>query len=713
MRSIYSIKFRMLALTGLCLIATLVSVVLLTVHQGNTSSTEIRTQSSDLLEAAARNQLIGNGKAQQARIEKKFSDALMLATQVSIQLGTLRDQFNEGRISAENLRKDMVKSVHQSILANPNLLGLYVAFEPSHAGGDDEKFRGKSEFGSNEIGRFSTYYSRYGGTHFDLTALDENAINGNQPNASGQPMNYWYTCPKSTLKPCLTAPYFDTLNGQTEGLVSLAVPYLERGEFVGVLTVDLSLVDLQVQSESLSQDIYDGKSSVSVVSDSGVVAANSSRPQSAGKKAAQVWPENGDHLQADTFAKGLAAARNNDSYQLLLPFSPLTGSAPWAVKIDVPWNVLMAPSDELSDRLDERKRASTWQIIMFGTVLGALGLIVTALVVHKSVQPLNVITLMIKDIATGDGDLTKRINYSQPNELGDLSSWFNRFLDKLHPLIKDIQTSAQHTLEAATRASAIAQESLANLNAQANEADQVATASTEMAATAQEVARNTASAADAAQESNLAGAQADRIIVSASETITKLSDGMSDNMTEIKALVESSTKISSVLEVIRGIAEQTNLLALNAAIEAARAGEAGRGFAVVADEVRTLARRTQDSVSESQQVIELLQRNTSNVVAAMNESYGLTSATVDEFAQVGQALQQMSLGVNRISNMTLQIATATEEQSNVADEVSGNVSNIRDFTLTLTKKGKELEVVSLHLDRLAKALAEKAGHFKV
>ncbi|WP_373366771.1 MULTISPECIES: methyl-accepting chemotaxis protein [Pseudomonas] len=234
-----------------------------------------------------------------------------------------------------------------------------------------------------------------------------------------------------------------------------------------------------------------------------------------------------------------------------------------------------------------------------------------------------------------------------------------------------------------------------------------------MAATAQEVARNTASAADAAQESNLAGAQADRIIVSASETITKLSDGMSDNMTEIKALVESSTKISSVLEVIRGIAEQTNLLALNAAIEAARAGEAGRGFAVVADEVRTLARRTQDSVSESQQVIELLQRNTSNVVAAMNESYGLTSATVDEFAQVGQALQQMSLGVNRISNMTLQIATATEEQSNVADEVSGNVSNIRDFTLTLTKKGKELEVVSLHLDRLAKALAEKAGHFKV
>lgn len=208
----------------------------------------------------------------------------------------------------------------------------------------------------------------------------------------------------------------------------------------------------------------------------------------------------------------------------------------------------------------------------------------------------------------------------------------------------------------------------------------MATASTEMAATAQEVDRSTASAAEAAHESNIAGSKADRIIVSASQTIHKLWNGMGQNMAQVKKLADSSAKISSVLEVIRGIAEQTNLLALNAAIEAARAGEAGRGFAVVAGEVRTLARRTQDSVTESQLIIEALQQNTSDVVTAMGESHLLTGITVDEFTKVGEALQEMSTGVGKINEMTLQIASATEEQSAVANEVSANVSNIRDFT---------------------------------
>nr|WP_158002039.1 methyl-accepting chemotaxis protein [Pseudomonas fluorescens] len=692
---------------------TLASVVALNAYQGEVSSDEIRTQSSSLLEVAARDQLIGNGRAQQARIEKKFSDAKLLAQQVALQMGTLRDQYSEGRISAGNLRQDMVKSIHQAIAANPAFLGLYVAFEPNQAGGEDEGFKGKTEFGSNEIGRFSTYYSRYGSATFELAALDEKTINGDQPNASGQPMNYWYSCSKSTLKPCITAPYFDTLNGQTEGLVSLAVPYLEKGKYVGVLVVDLSLTDLQEQSEKLSRDIYDGHSAVSIVSDQGIVAANSASASSAGKLASQVWPGNGAQLKAATFTLGLSAAHDLDNFQLLLPFSPIGESAPWAVKIDVPWDTLMAPADKLADQLDTRRRSGMWESIMFGALLGTLGLLLSAIVIHKSLQPLSVITLMIKEIATGDGDLTKRINYRQPNELGELSGWFNRFLDKLHPLIKEIQASAHQTREAATHASAIAQESRVRLNSQASEVDQVATASTEMAATAQEVARSTASAADAAQDSNLAGTQADRIIVNASQTIQKLSNGMSQNMSQVKALADSSTKISSVLEVIRGIAEQTNLLALNAAIEAARAGEAGRGFAVVADEVRTLARRTQDSVTESQQVIEALQQNTSNVVSAMSESHLLTGTTVEEFAKVGEALQQMSIGVGKINDLTLQIATATEEQSNVADEVSANVSNIRDFTQSLALNGQELETVSIHLDQLAKSLEEKVGHFKV
>ncbi|MBK3468173.1 methyl-accepting chemotaxis protein [Pseudomonas sp. MF6776] len=148
-------------------------------------------------------------------------------------------------------------------------------------------------------------------------------------------------------------------------------------------------------------------------------------------------------------------------------------------------------------------------------------------------------------------------------------------------------------------------------------------------------------------------------------------------------------------------------------MEAARAGEAGRGFAAVADEVRTLARRTQDSVAESQLIIEALQKNTTNVVSAMGESHVLTGITVDEFTNVGEAPQQMSTGVGKINEMTLQIASATEEQSAVAEEVSANVSNIRDFTQRLAVDGQEMETVSLHLNKLAEHLEEKVGHFKV
>lgn len=125
---------------------------------------------------------------------------------------------------------------------------------------------------------------------------------------------------------------------------------------------------------------------------------------------------------------GISAARERDNFQLLLPFSPIDGSAPWAVKIDVPWETLMAPANKLADQLDAWRRSGMWQIIMFGALLGILALLLSAVVIHKSLQPLKTITLMIKEIGSGDGDLTKRVNYRQPNELGDLSACFNRFL---------------------------------------------------------------------------------------------------------------------------------------------------------------------------------------------------------------------------------------------------------------------------------------------
>ncbi|MDD1157810.1 methyl-accepting chemotaxis protein, partial [Pseudomonas rubra] len=231
--------------------------------------------------------------------------------------------------------------------------------------------------------------------------------------------------------------------------------------------------------------------------------------------------------------------------------------------------------------------------------------------------------------------------------------------------------------------------------------DQVATASQEMSATAQDVARNAAQAAEAARGADLASREGLSMIRHTTQAIEQLASEMTAGMAEVQHLASRSEQIGSVLEVIRAIAEQTNLLALNAAIEAARAGEAGRGFAVVADEVRNLAKRTQDSVDEIRVVIEGLQQGTREVVDAMHSSHRQAQDSVAQAEQALPALQRIGEAVTVITDMNLQIASAAEEQSAVAEEVNRNVAGIRDVTESLSGQAQESAQISQALNRLA------------
>ncbi|WP_442962990.1 methyl-accepting chemotaxis protein, partial [Pseudomonas sp. PA-3-10C] len=233
---------------------------------------------------------------------------------------------------------------------------------------------------------------------------------------------------------------------------------------------------------------------------------------------------------------------------------------------------------------------------------------------------------------------------------------------------------------------------------QYRQVDQVATASHEMSATAQDVARSAAQAAQAARDADQATRQGLTVIDRTTANIGELAVDMSTAMTQVEGLAANSEQIGSVLEVIRGIAEQTNLLALNAAIEAARAGEAGRGFAVVADEVRNLARRTQESVEETRLVIEQLQTGTSDVVGSMGNSYRQAQGSVEQVGQAVTALRQIGDAVTVISDMNLQIASAAEEQSAVAEEINSNVATIRDVTESLSEQANESARVSQALN---------------
>ncbi|MGH8347911.1 MAG: methyl-accepting chemotaxis protein, partial [Pseudomonas sp.] len=235
---------------------------------------------------------------------------------------------------------------------------------------------------------------------------------------------------------------------------------------------------------------------------------------------------------------------------------------------------------------------------------------------------------------------------------------------------------------------------------QYRQVDQVATASHEMSATAQDVARSAAQAAHAARDADQATRQGLTVIDRTTASIDNLAADMSAAMVQVEGLAANSEKIGTVLEVIRAIAEQTNLLALNAAIEAARAGEAGRGFAVVADEVRNLARRTQESVEETRLVIEQLQNGTQDVVSSMNNSHLQAQGSVEQVGQAVTALRQIGDAVTVINDMNMQIASAAEEQSAVAEEINNNVATIRDVTESLSGQANESARVSQSLNSL-------------
>ncbi|WP_371914062.1 MULTISPECIES: methyl-accepting chemotaxis protein [Pseudomonas] len=248
---------------------------------------------------------------------------------------------------------------------------------------------------------------------------------------------------------------------------------------------------------------------------------------------------------------------------------------------------------------------------------------------------------------------------------------------------------------------------------QFREVDQVATASQEMSATAHDVANSAAMAADAARGADGATRDGLNVIDNTTRLIDELASDMSSAMSQVEGLAASSEQIGSVLEVIRGIAEQTNLLALNAAIEAARAGEAGRGFAVVADEVRNLAKRTQDSVEEIRQVIEGLQNGTRDVVGAMSNSHRQAQDSVSQVEQAVAALKRIGDAVSVITDMNLQIASAAEEQSAVAEEINRNVAGIRDVTESLSSQAQESAQVSQSLNKLANHQQGLMDQFRV
>jgi len=395
------------------------------------------------------------------------------------------------------------------------------------------------------------------------------------------------------------------------------------------------------------------------------------------------------------------------SYAEMLPkWGMMIGTGFWIDGLD-------SQVASMEESVGESLSGAVWGSVTTSVVALVIIVFLALVVVRGIIRPLKSAVTAMSDIASGDGDLTRRLTVYGKDELSQLATAFNSFADQVHGMVSQVRQSTE-TLNATTgELNSVMVEAEQGVDRQKAESDQVATAMNEMTASAQEVASNASEASDSAGHATAQVSDAQGLLHQAIEVIGGLSRQVEEGVQVIEKLGTDSRQIDSVLEVIGEIADQTNLLALNAAIEAARAGEAGRGFAVVADEVRTLASRTQQSTQEIQTTIERLQKGAAQAVTLIGSISERSEETVEETRQVDEALKRIALAVNTITDMNSQIASAAEEQTSVSETINQNVHEIVAISEQTAEGTRRAGEATQRLKALAGELTDEVSRYRL
>ena len=370
---------------------------------------------------------------------------------------------------------------------------------------------------------------------------------------------------------------------------------------------------------------------------------------------------------------------------------------------------VMMPLSAVDDEVQE----ATFSVLLFviPMVIGAVILFIFALR-YMFGKPINNLIERVKDIAQGEGDLTQRIEVNSEDEVGQLGKWFNAFVTKIHDVIAEVTNASTDVAAASTEIAASAEEIAAGMNEQSQQITTVSSAVEEMSASVVEVARKSADAANSANESGRIATEGGSVVDDTITGMRSINDAVSSSAESVQELGKRGEQIGEVITVINDIADQTNLLALNAAIEAARAGEHGRGFAVVADEVRKLADRTTKATEEIAGSIQAIQDETGIAVDKMNAGTDEVTTGVEKAEQAGDALKQIVASAQDVSTMVQSIAAAAEEQSAASEEVSRNIEQIASVTRQTTEGTNQAAAAATQLSQRAETLQQLVGQFK-
>ncbi|WP_217516357.1 methyl-accepting chemotaxis protein [Vibrio metschnikovii] len=506
----------------------------------------------------------------------------------------------------------------------------------------------------------------------------------------------WYRDAANAGKQIITTAYQDAITNAL--LVTIAEPIRHNGQLRGVVGADV-LID-QLISDVLSIDAGDNAYAMLIDTQDGYFLAHPDKrlllkPVSSLDSALTM-----NAIQQAANSRQLMTLNHNGQESLF--YFDRVADTPWVFAVQMNKNTEFAAHTQLLTGL-----------LLTAIFITLIVVLIVSWLVSFLFRDLLRVSKALEEIATGDGDLTQRLEPRSDDEVGQLANNFNIFVGNMHTMVSKLSEVSASLSSQSHMTAAHAEERSARIRMQQDEINMVATAINEMAAATQEIANNSEHTAQNSSEAVTACVDGSKQVSQTQNSILSLAKEVQVATGVIQELEEHGNQISTILSTIQGIAEQTNLLALNAAIEAARAGEQGRGFAVVADEVRVLSQRTHASTKEIQTMIEMLQGTTGKAVGIMNDSRMLADTSVDDAHSAAASLTQIHHAVERISDMATQIASAAEEQASVTSEITRNTVGIRDVSNDLAEEAHEAAAQAAELSQLSYQLDQEIRRFKL